>query len=180
MQFDPNRNINMLLVKTITQSSSDQRKGRAGRTDAGKCFRLYSSETYDKMERNSRPEILRVHLGHALLKLMELGVVPLEFDFVQSPSRDLLDAAMETLESVGAVVGRKITELGKWIAKLPIDPKFGKFIHDAIKDGIVIEAIILSACCTAGGSIFYRSGTDEEKSLADKRKIRFCHEGGIS
>ena len=178
MQFDPNRNINMLLVKTITQSSADQRKGRAGRTDAGKCFRLYSSETYDKMERNSRPEILRVHLGHALLKLMELGVVPLEFDFVQSPSRELLDAALETLESVGAVVDRKITELGKWIAKLPIDPKFGKFIHDAIKDGIVIEAIILSACCTAGGSIFYRSGTDEEKSLADKRKIRFCHEGG--
>ncbi|CAC5386483.1 DHX8 [Mytilus coruscus] len=178
MQFDPKRNISMLLVKTITQSSADQRKGRAGRTDAGKCFRLYSSETYDNMERNSRPEILRVHLGHALLKLMELGVVPLEFDFVQSPSRELLDAAMETLESVGAVVDRKITELGKWIAKLPIDPKFGKFIHDAIKEGIIIEAIILSACCSAGGSIFYRSGTEEEKSRADKLKIRFCHEGG--
>ncbi|XP_071123047.1 uncharacterized protein [Mytilus edulis] len=86
MQFDPKRNISALCVTTITKSSADQRKGRAGRTDAGKCFRLYSLDTYNDMARNSRPEILRVHLGHALLKLMELGVVPLDFDFVQARS----------------------------------------------------------------------------------------------
>ncbi|XP_063398977.1 uncharacterized protein LOC134683600 [Mytilus trossulus] len=178
MQFDPKRNISALCVTTITKSSADQRKGRAGRTDAGKCFRLYSLDTYNDMARNSRPEILRVHLGHALLKLMELGVVPLDFDFVQAPPREMMDAAMETLESVGAVSNGKITQLGKWIAKLPIDPKFGGFVHDAIKEDVGIEALILSAGCAAGGSIFYRSGSNEEKNKADKLKVRFCHEGG--
>lgn len=178
MQFDPKKNISTLSVTNVTKSSADQRKGRAGRTEVGKCFRLYSAETYDKMERNSRPEILRVHLGHALLKLMELGVAPLEFDFVQAPPRALMDTAMATLEFVGAVVNKTITDLGKWIAKLPLDPKFGAFVHEAISENVGIEAMILSACCAAGESIFYRSGTIEEKSNADKLKVRFCHEGG--
>ena len=178
MQFDPKKNISTLCVKNVTKSSADQRKGRAGRTEAGKCFRLYSAETYDKMERNSRPEILRVHLGHALLKLMELGVAPLEFDFVQAPPRALMDTAMATLEFVGAVANKAITDLGKWIAKLPLDPKYGAFVHEAISKNVGIEAMILSACCAAGGSIFYRSGTMQEKSKADKLKVRFCHEGG--
>lgn len=178
MRFDPKRNISSLCVTTVTKSSADQRKGRAGRTDTGKCYRLYTSQTYEQMEKNSKPEILRVHLGHALLKLMELGVMPLEFDFVQSPPRALMDAAMETLEFVGAVAKRKITETGKWIAKLPIDPKFGAFIFDGIEQGLGVEAIILSACCAASGTLFYRFGTNEERSKADKLKVRFCHEGG--
>lgn len=178
MMFDPKRNISSLCVTTVTKSSADQRKGRAGRTDTGKCYRLYSSTTYEEMSSNSKPEILRVHLGHAMLKLMELGVVPLDFDFVQSPPRALMDAAMETLEFVGAVAKGKITKTGTWIAKLPIDPKFGAFVFDAIEQGLGIEAIVLSACCAASGTLFYRFGTIAEKAKADKLKVRFCHEGG--
>jgi ATP-dependent RNA helicase DHX8/PRP22 len=59
---------------------------------------------------------------------MELGVAPLKFDFVQAPPRALMDTAMSTLEFVGAVVNKTITDLGKWIAKLPLDPKCSPFL----------------------------------------------------
>ncbi|CAG2233111.1 DHX8 [Mytilus edulis] len=156
MQFDPKRNISALCVTTITKSSADQRKGRAGRTDAGKCFRLYSLDTYNDMARNSRPEILRVHLGHALLKLMELGVVPLDFDFVQAPPREMMDAAMETLESVGAVSNGKIT-LG--------NGSLNYLLIQNLEDSFTMRLRKIS-------------GSNEEKSKADKLKVRFCHEGG--
>ncbi|XP_063404918.1 uncharacterized protein LOC134688289 [Mytilus trossulus] len=177
MLYDPQKNINALNVTNITRSSAEQRKGRAGRTEPGKCYRLYTENTYNNMETNSKPEISRVHLGQALLKLYELGVNPLQFDFVQKPSQHLIDTAMETLELVGAVSQNKITERGKWIAKLPIDPKFGAFVYEAIKEGIGIEGIVLSACCGTS-SMFYRSGSESQKNEADKRKVRFCHEGG--
>ncbi|CAC5404664.1 DHX8 [Mytilus coruscus] len=177
MLYDPKKNINALNVTNITRSSAEQRKGRAGRTESGKCYRLYTENTYNNMETNTKPEILRIHLGQALLKLYELGVNPLQFDFVQKPSQHLIDTAMETLELVGAVSQNKITERGKWIAKLPIDPKFGAFVYEAIEEGVGIEGIVLSACCGTS-SMFYRSGSESQKNEADKRKVRFCHEGG--
>jgi HrpA-like RNA helicase len=75
-----------------------QRSGRAGRTAPGKCFRLYSEKEYNEMNACSTPEILRVNLGQALLKLMELGFDPVSFDFVESPPKEQLVQAMETLE----------------------------------------------------------------------------------
>lgn len=74
MKFEPKRNKSSLEVTTTSKSSAEQRRGRAGRTQAGKCYRLYSEEDYETMEDGSRPEILRVHLGQAVLKLMELGI----------------------------------------------------------------------------------------------------------
>ncbi|VDI41954.1 ATP-dependent RNA helicase DHX8/PRP22 [Mytilus galloprovincialis] len=177
MQYDPKKNISTLSVTNITKSSAEQRKGRAGRTEPGKCYRLYTENTYEKMEANTKPEILRVHLGQALLKLYELGVNPLEFDFVQKPTQQLLDTAVETLELVGAVSENRITDLGKWIAKLQIDPKFGAFLYEAIEEGFGIEAIVLTSCCGTSG-MFYRSESESQKSIADKNKIQFCHEGG--
>ncbi|CAC5409855.1 DHX8 [Mytilus coruscus] len=178
MQFDPKKNISSLVVTLVTQSSANQRSGRAGRTAPGKCFRLYSENEYKKMNVCSTPEILRVNLGQAILKLMELGVDPISFDFVESPPRHQLTNAMETLVSIGAVSDGMLTDIGKWIAKLPFDPIFGAFIHDAIECDVGIEALILTACCGSGGSLFYRSGTLADKTNADKMKIRFSHQGG--
>lgn len=178
MQFDTKKNISSLVVTLVTQSSANQRSGRAGRTAPGKCFRLYSEKEFSGMKACSTPEILRVNLGQALINLLELNVDPLSFDFVESPPKDQISTAMETLESIGATSDGKLTELGKWIAKLPFDPIFGVFIHDAIQQDIGIEALVLTACCGSGGSLFYRSGSTEQKSNSDKMKIRFSHEGG--
>lgn len=178
MQFDTKKNISSLVVTLVTKSSANQRSGRAGRTAPGKCFRLYSQKDYNEMTACSTPEILRVNLGQALLKLIELGVEPLSFDFVESPPRDQLTNAMETLESIGAVTDGVITDLGRWVAKLPFHPIYGVFVHDALKCEVGIEALVLTACCGSGGSFFYRSGSGTDKANADKMKIRFSHKGG--
>ncbi|XP_033749007.1 ATP-dependent RNA helicase DEAH12, chloroplastic-like [Pecten maximus] len=177
MKYDAKRKLNTLNVTTVTKSSANQRKGRAGRTGPGTCYRLYTEEEYDKMETNMVPEILRVNLGQAMLKLMELNIDPLEFDFVMAPSTESMESAVETLENLGAVSEGKITDLGKWISKLPLDPKLGIFIHDSLEIGAGLEGMVIAAACS-GSSIFFRAGTQEEKELSDLRKIPFCHTGG--
>ncbi|XP_033747970.1 ATP-dependent RNA helicase DEAH12, chloroplastic-like [Pecten maximus] len=177
MSYDPKRKMNTLAVTTVAQSSANQRKGRAGRLGPGVCFRLYTEDEYDTMKANMVPEILRVNLGQAMLKLMELDIDPLEFDFVMSPSKENMESAVSELENLGAVSARRITDLGKWISKLPFDPKFGVFIHNTLSIGTGLEGIVISAACS-GGPVFFRAGTTDEKEQADRKKMKFCHENG--
>ncbi|XP_021370464.1 ATP-dependent RNA helicase DEAH12, chloroplastic-like isoform X2 [Mizuhopecten yessoensis] len=177
MKYDAKRKMNTLNVTTVTKSSANQRKGRAGRTGPGICYRLFTEDEYDRMETNMVPEILRVNLGQAMLKLIELNIDPLEFDFVMSPSAESMESAMETLEDIGAVSKRKITSLGKWISKLPLDPKLGVFIYDSLEIGAGLEGMVIAAAAS-GSSIFFRVGTAEEKDVSDLKKIPFCHVDG--
>ncbi|XP_020627951.1 ATP-dependent RNA helicase DEAH12, chloroplastic-like isoform X2 [Orbicella faveolata] len=179
MTFDPKRNKSSLEVTTIHKSSAEQRKGRAGRTQAGKCYRLYSEEEYAAMEDRSRPEILRVHLGQAVLKLMELGIENMtEFEFVESPPLDSIKLALEDLELLGATANGQLTELGHKIARVPLEPRLAKLLFDGIDQGVGADALALAAIATVSGSVFFRMGSEEEKHLADSRKVGFCHNGG--
>lgn len=179
MKYDPKRNKRSLEVTTISKSSAEQRKGRAGRTQAGKCYRLYSQEEYSAMEDGSKPEILRVHLGQAVLKLMELGIEDVsQFDFVESPSPESIQQALEALKCLGALENGKLTELGRKIARVPVEPRLARMIFDGIDQGIGAEAVMLAAISTVSGSVFFRMGSEEEKQLADSRKVGFCHNGG--
>ncbi|XP_071094097.1 uncharacterized protein [Haliotis cracherodii] len=179
-RYDPRRNMSTLSVVLISRSSADQRKGRAGRTGPGKCFRLYSEETYHAMETVSLPEILKVHLGQAMLKLTELGINPLEYEFVQSPGPSAIATAMTTLEELGAVKDNKITEEGKELARLPVEPRLGLIIQKGRSVDILFDAVVLAAVSNVGSSIFFRGGSDDNKKKADKLKIQFCHSGGDS
>ena len=177
MRYDPKRNINSLSIFPVSKSSADQRKGRAGRMAPGRCYRLYTEKDFIEMEACTKPEILRVHLGQALLKLLDLGVNPLAFDFVESPPKASLQTAMESLEDIRAVKDGGITDLGRWVAKLPLEPRLGVLVKNGITKGMPIETMIIAACC-GSSSIFYRAGTDEEKKRADVLKTQFCHQGG--
>ncbi|XP_046557433.1 LOW QUALITY PROTEIN: ATP-dependent RNA helicase DEAH12, chloroplastic-like [Haliotis rubra] len=179
-RYDPRRNMSTLSVVLISRSSADQRKGRAGRTGPGKCYRLYSEETYREMEAVSLPEILKVHLGQAMLKLTELGINPLEYEFVQSPGQSAIATAMTTLEELGAVKDNKITEEGKELAKLPVEPRLGLIIQKGRFEDVLFDAVVLAAVSNVGSSIFFRGGADNDKKKADKLKIQFCHNGGDS
>ncbi|XP_062621048.1 LOW QUALITY PROTEIN: uncharacterized protein LOC134282661 [Saccostrea cucullata] len=176
--YDPKKKVSSLRVVKVTKSSADQRKGRAGRTGPGKCYRLYSKEDYDIMCPTSVPEILKIHLGHAILKLLQLNVDPLEFDFVQAPEKVSMTNAFQHLNKLGAIEDGKISPLGKWIAKLPFEPSLGVLTHDAIDSNVGLEGIIIAASCTVSGSLFYRGGTKEEKEKSDKLKVPFCHRYG--
>ena len=179
MKFDPKRNKSSLEVTTTNKSSAEQRKGRAGRTQAGRCYRLYSEEEYAAMEDGSRPEILRVHLGQAVLKLLELGIEDItQFEFVESPPIESIQLALEALKSLGAIENGKLTDLGHKIARVPVEPRLAKLVFDGIDQGIGVDALVLAAIATVSGSVFFRMGSEEEKQLADSRKVGFCHNGG--
>ena len=180
MRYDAKRNIRSLNVTVISQSSAEQRKGRAGRTAPGKCYRLYSQRSFQAMDALSLPEILKTHLGHALLKLAELGVTPDMYDFVQSPSQEAIDAALVTLRQLGAMRDGVITDTGKWIARLPFDPKLGLMTLHGRDCGLLYDVIVLAALVSAGSGLFYRGLTDEEHKKFDKSKIKFSHQGGDS
>ncbi|XP_048779394.2 uncharacterized protein LOC125682846 [Ostrea edulis] len=176
--YDPKKKVSALRVVKVTKSSADQRKGRAGRTAPGKCYRLYSKEDYEMMCSTSIPEILKTHLGHAILKLLQLDVDPLEFDFVQAPEKVSMENTFQHLSKLGAIEDGKISPLGKWIAKLPFEPNLGVLVHDAIDHNVGLEGIIIAASCTVSSSLFYRGGTQKEKERSDKLKVRFCHKHG--
>ena len=178
LSYDPSKKVSSLRVVKVTQSSANQRKGRAGRTGPGKCYRLYSQKDYEIMCPTSIPEIQKIHLSHAILKLLQLNVDPLDFDFVEAPERISMDNAFQHLSGLGAIEKGKITPLGKWIAKLPFEPNLGVFVHDSIDSNVGVEGIIIAASCTVSGSLFYRSGTKEQKEIADKLKVQFCHKRG--
>jgi ATP-dependent RNA helicase DHX8/PRP22 len=177
MRFDPKKNMNSLDVVQVSQSSADQRKGRAGRTSSGVCYRLYTHKIYRSFKKASSPEILRIQVSQALLKLMELGVDPMSFDYVQSPSPMAMKSALGELEEIGAVDTKGISELGRWIAKLPVEPRLGALIKKGMDMDITLETLIVASCCNQSG-IFFRMGTPEEKKEADAKKMKFCHLGG--
>ncbi|MEW8547366.1 MAG: helicase-related protein, partial [Candidatus Thiodiazotropha sp.] len=172
MRFDPKKKMNCLSIVPVSQSSSNQRKGRAGRTAPGVCYRLYSQVDFQHMEKVGKPEILRVNLGQALLKLLQLKVDPLSFDFVESPDKSTMEVVMATLKQLGAVEETNLTELGKWIANLPLEPRLGVLAKNGIELGVPIESLVIATCSSAGG-VFFRAGSPEEKKKADLKKIRF-------
>ena len=177
--FDPKKNMNSLEVCMISKSSAEQRKGRAGRTSSGKCFRLYSEDTYKRMTNRSLPEILRVTLASTVLKLYEFGISDvLKFNFVEEPNRKTLEAAVNSLVFLGAIQDGRLTELGKKMAALPIDPHHSKILFDGIESGIGNEAATAVTISTLAGGIFFRAGDDEAKSESDMKTIGFCHPAG--
>ncbi|KAL8609439.1 hypothetical protein ACOMHN_006626 [Nucella lapillus] len=178
MCYDPKRNLNALRVSLISQSSANQRKGRAGRTAPGKCYRLFSQKIFEDMHKTSLPEILRIHLGHTLLKLAELGVDETSYDFVESPSTVSIENAVKMLESLGALEEGQITEKGRWIAKLPFDPRLGLLTYLGQQGNLLYDSIVLAAAMNAGGGVFYRGSNEQDQRVHDRTKTLLSTDKG--
>ena len=180
-EYSAERNMSRLVQKQIARSSADQRKGRAGRTAPGVCYRLYSEQQYADMRVSNPAEVFKVHLGQALLKLMALGVNdPLQFDFVESPGSEALDSAFQSLQTLGAVDAqtKTLTDLGREIVQLPLEPRLGKLCLLGYDRGIGFDAVALAAVMAIGRDVFVRFGSEGEKRQADECKIQLCHELG--
>ncbi|KAJ6852262.1 ATP-dependent RNA helicase DEAH12, chloroplastic-like [Iris pallida] len=182
-RFDPSSGMNVLKVGRITQSSANQRAGRAGRTGPGKCYRLYSEFDFKSMNMHQEPEILKVHLGNAILRIIALGLKNTkEFDFIDAPNQKAIEKATENLINLGAVICKlgvlKLTSTGLSLVNLGIEPRLGKIILDCYGLGLKREGLVLAALMANSSSIFCRVGTDEEKYKADCLKLPFCHHGG--
>jgi ATP-dependent RNA helicase DHX8/PRP22 len=182
-RFVPSSGLNVLKVNWISQSSANQRAGRAGRTGAGKCYRLYSESDFSMMEVHQEPEIRKVHLGTAVLRILALGVKDAQnFEFVDAPNPEAISMAVKNLEQLGAVKCRinfyELTDTGRHLVKLGIEPRLGKIMLDCFGFGLRKEGVVLAAVMANSSSIFCRVGTDEEKHKADLQKVRLCHRDG--
>jgi RNA helicase HrpA len=149
MNFYNTRNFTSSLVEVpISRASCNQRKGRAGRTAPGICYRLYTREDYDDRDLFTKEEIFRRDLSEVLLRMAELGIQDFEhFDFISHPGRENIMGAVDVLKMFDALdEQRQLTSVGELMVKFPISPRLSRMIVEAIKEyPDVIEEVLVAA-----------------------------------
>ncbi len=146
--FNPRNYTSSLIEIPIPRSSCNQRKGRAGRTQPGTCYRLYSESNYETRPLFPKEEIYRTDLSEVILRMAEIGIKDFEnFDFISPPGITEIESAIETLKYLDALDdNRELTTIGKIMTKFPILPRHSRMIVEAIMHyPDVIEQVIIAA-----------------------------------
>ena len=129
--YDPTTGVQSFEVGWISKASAEQRKGRAGRTGPGHCYRLYSSAVYERdFAEHADPEILRTPMESVVLQLKSMGIDKVaHFPFPTPPDRESLLKAEKLLRNLGALSeSGQVTTLGKSLSNYPLSPRFGKML----------------------------------------------------
>ena len=176
--YNPKIGMDSLVVAPISQSSAMQRAGRAGRTGPGKCYRLYTLESYkNEMLPTTVPEIQRTNLANTVLLLKAMGINDLiNFDFMDPPPVQTLIAAMEQLFNLGALDEEGLlTKLGRRMAEFPLEPQLSKMLLTSV-DLSCSDEIITIVSMLSVQNIFYRPR--DKQGLADQKRAKFYHPDG--
>ncbi len=143
------RNFTSSLVEVpISRASCNQRKGRAGRTAPGVCYRLYTREDYDDRELFTKEEIYRRDLSEVILRMAELDIQDFEsFDFISHPGRENIRGAVRVLRMFDAIdEERRLTPVGELMVQFPINPRLSRMIVAAIMEyPDVLEEVLIAA-----------------------------------
>ena len=171
-RYDAERGIGTLFLEEISRASSDQRKGRAGRTAPGTCHRLWTeSGQLNRPERNT-PEIQRSDLAEIVLLLHSLGIKrAAQFDWLDQPDLPAIDRAEKLLHSLGAIDPQteQLTRIGRQMLRLPMHPRYSRMLVEASKRGCV-RAAALCAALVSGRDLLQRVRRDE-KHIAEAREL---------
>lgn len=180
-QYRNRLGLDSLLVKSISRSSADQRKGRAGREAAGKCFRLYTQDAYNKLDHETIPEVLRCDLSESLLKMKARGVSDVaNFPLLTPPPRDAVEKALLQLLQLGAIQDDgSISSVGKQMSRLPLSPTLGRVLIEAAKSDLncVLEVVDIVACLSVE-SIFLHVETEDEREAANEYRAQLFRRSG--
>lgn len=146
-RFDPHRGINTLLTEKISRAAADQRAGRAGRTAAGTCLRLWSEGDHAQRPIREDPEIQRVDLAEPLLLLAAAGFHdPAAFPWLEQPPESSLTRARTLLTDLGACrADGSLSEDGRQLARLPVHPRYGRLLLEASRRGCTHTAARVAA-----------------------------------
>jgi ATP-dependent helicase HrpA len=184
--------VQRLPIEPVSRASANQRKGRCGRTSNGICIRLYSEEDFSARPEFTDPEILRTSLASVILQAaaLDLGDVA-DFPFLDPPeSRNIADG-VRLLEELGAISpggpdagGRppgtprsgatRLTAVGRKLARLPVDPRFGRMILAAGHQGCAREVLIITAALSIQDP---RERPTDAREAADAMHARFAEPG---
>ncbi len=140
--------VQRLHIEPVSQASADQRKGRCGRVGPGICYRLYDETDFARRPRYTDPELLRSSLAGVILRLLSLKLGAIEdFPFLDPPEpRAVADGYQQLLE-LGAITAdrRALTDVGRAMARLPIDVKLARILVEAQRLGCLRDATVLAA-----------------------------------
>jgi ATP-dependent RNA helicase DHR2 len=181
-QFRARLGMESLLAKPISKSSAIQRTGRAGREGPGKCFRLYTEETYETLQKTDLPEILRTDLLSAILTMKARGIDDvLSFPLMDPPEIESVEKALVHLHVLSALDDDgSITETGRKMVQFPVTPPFARVIIAAAdpKYDCLLEAIDIISCITAGEDIFMQLRSEEAKEEAEEYRKELARREG--
>ena len=180
-KFYPKLNIDTLKITQISKNSSLQRAGRTGRESPGVCYRLYTQDEYNNFEENTEPEIKRINLRNIALQLFSIGYTNInDLDFIDRPPKENFNNAYEDLVSLGAIENSNnddnsntITELGKKMSILPMDPVYSIILINALKNEYneVFEDIVSIVSLLQSDNIFYNP--TQKKEIIEKVREKF-------
>lgn len=177
--YNASTNIEMLSREPISQASAIQRAGRAGRTRAGKCYRLYTQQVYQRLRQTTPPEIQRTNLAPLVLQLKALGIGNIvKFPFLSPPPAKLLSRSLETLFTLGALDdnAQLTSPDGVRMAELALSPMMAKALlsaasatFDCLPEMLTIAAMT-SLQSTGNMNIWFGdSASDKTVNLARRK-----------
>lgn len=172
--------VQRLPIEPISQASANQRKGRCGRVSEGICIRLYSEEDFNNRPEFTDPEILRTNLASVILQMTALGLDDIDaFPFVDAPDKRNIQDGIKLLEELEAFQfvktkfgeKRQLTQTGRQLAQLPVDPRLAKMLLTAVKFNCLHEAMIIVSALSIQDP---RERPQEKQQSADDKHRRFA------
>lgn len=148
-RYSPRSKVQRLPIEKIAKAPANQRKGRCGRESDGICIRLYSEEDFATRSGFTEPEIRRTNLASVVLQMKALGLGDIEkFPFLEPPDQKQINDAVRLLSELGALEksdhkSGRLTALGRQLAKLPLDPSFGRMLLAAGQMQCLNEALVI-------------------------------------
>lgn len=184
-RYSAKTKVQRLPIEPVSQASANQRAGRCGRVANGICIRLYSPEDFASRDEFTQPEIQRTSLASVILQMLSLGLGDVDaFPFIDPPDSRAVRAGMQLLEEIGAIDTRprhrgsraggsptpRLTRIGWKLARLPIDPRLGRMLIEADKNGCASEVLVLVAALSVQD---VRERPAEKRAQADQLHARF-------
>ncbi|MBQ9238279.1 MAG: ATP-dependent RNA helicase [Treponema sp.] len=171
--YNPHTFTSSLIETPVSKASCDQRRGRAGRTAPGTCYRLYPRKEYDTRQQYTTEEIYRTDLSEVVLRMAELGITQFsEFDFVSPPGQEDIAGAIDTLMMVQALNrDHTLSDIGKLMVLFPLAPRTARIIVEAIMryPSVIEEAITAAAFLSAHSPFILPPGEEMRARAAHHR-----------
>ncbi|MGX1131674.1 ATP-dependent helicase HrpA [Streptomyces glaucescens] len=172
--------VQRLPIEAISQASANQRKGRCGRTSDGICIRLYSEDDFLARPEFTDAEILRTNLASVILQMTAAGLGDIEkFPFIDPPDHRNIRDGVQLLQELGALdpqqkdPRKRLTETGRKLAQLPVDPRLARMVLEADRNGCVREVMVIAAALSIQDP---RERPADKQTQADQQHARFKDE----
>ncbi|MFF7887875.1 ATP-dependent RNA helicase HrpA [Streptomyces sp. NPDC020794] len=172
--------VQRLPIEPVSQASANQRKGRCGRTSDGICIRLYSEDDFKSRPEFTDAEILRTNLASVILQMTAAGLGDIEkFPFIDPPDHRNIRDGVQLLQELNALdpsekdVRKRLTDTGRKLAQLPVDPRLARMVLEADKNGCAREVMVIAAALSIQDP---RERPADKQTQADQQHARFRDE----